>query len=154
MRRKFGHRWESHDWIMLAALAVQIFYQAGLTVMCKWGSGKALQNLCPLQSVMIRKWSWIIAPAVYAVSILARISIAILLVRIFSVKRWFKNYLIIFTVIQTLTGLTVVVMTFGQSQPYEVYWNPTLPGGKKWDRRIYNYTAVIYICESSKPAST
>ncbi|KAI1809186.1 hypothetical protein GGS20DRAFT_338671 [Poronia punctata] len=145
VRRKLGNRWASHDWIMLAAMSVQIFYQSGLTVMCKWGSGKALQNLYPEQLIMIRKWSWIIAPAVYVISILARISIALLLVQIFGVKRWFKNYLIYYTGFQTVVGVTVFIFTVAQSQPYEVYWNPTLPGGRHWDRRIYNYTAVIYI---------
>jgi len=147
--------WEVHDWFMLAALVLQIFYQAGLTIMCEWGSGRPIDNLTPLQLVMIRKWSWIIAPAVYCISILARISIGLLLLQLFSPQVWFKRFIIIFTVIQALVGIAVLIMTFGQSQPYEVYWNPSLPDGRSWDRKIYNTTAVVYICSwSSYPNRT
>ncbi|KAK8047901.1 hypothetical protein PG996_015965 [Apiospora saccharicola] len=145
LRWKFTHRWEVHDWTMLAALAVQIFYQVGLTFMCKWGSGRPYDTLTPLQRVMITKWSWIIAPAVYIISILARVSIALLLLQLFSPQVWFKRFVVIFTILQSLVGITVLVMTFGQSQPYEVYWNPSLPGGREWNHKIYNITAVVYI---------
>ncbi|KAK6953490.1 hypothetical protein Daesc_005795 [Daldinia eschscholtzii] len=71
LRRALAGGWESHDWIMLAALMVQIFYQVGLTIMCHWGGGKPLQNLTTLESTMVEKWSWIIAPATHLIALLA-----------------------------------------------------------------------------------
>ncbi|KAI0122234.1 hypothetical protein F4814DRAFT_457960 [Daldinia grandis] len=144
IRKILANRWESHDWLMLMALAVQIFHQVGLTIMCLWGSGKALKDLTALQATMVKKWSWIIAPAVHIIAVLARISIAILLVRLFGRKIWFKRYLIIFTTVQTLVGLVVIIVTLAQCQPYELYWNPSVPG-TRWDFRIYDWTATASI---------
>ncbi|KAI1476105.1 hypothetical protein F4774DRAFT_428504 [Daldinia eschscholtzii] len=144
LRRAFAGGWESHDWIMLAALIVQIFYQVGLTIMCYWGGGKPLQNLTALESTMVEKWSWIIAPATHLIALLARISITILLIRIFGTKLWFKRYLIIFTTIQSIVSLAVIIIALAQCQPYELNWNPSLPG-IRWDFGIYGWTAIASI---------
>ena len=45
LRRKLTKRWASHDWIMLAALACQLVYQAGITILCQAGSGKPAESL-------------------------------------------------------------------------------------------------------------
>ncbi|KAI1413640.1 hypothetical protein F5Y13DRAFT_198455 [Hypoxylon sp. FL1857] len=147
LRKALAYGWESHDWLMLVASILQIFYQVGLTIMCRWGSGKALQDLTTLELMMVMKWSWVIAPAVHLIAIIARLSIAILLIHLFGAKRWFKGYLIIFTTIQSLVGLVVVIVALAQCQPYELCWNPSAHG-VRWNPKIYEWAAVVPICKS------
>lgn len=67
---------------------------------------------------------------------LARTPIAALLVRIFGVKRWFKNCLIIFTVIQKLTCLAVLAL--------QSILESHATGREEMVPLIYNCTAVTY----------
>lgn len=59
-------------------------------------------------------------------SILARISIAILLVRIFGVKTWLKWFLIAMTTLQVLTVVIVAITCWLQVRPAEGLWNPLI----------------------------
>lgn len=70
------------------------------------------------------------------VSILARISIAILLVRLFGVHRWLKWFIIIVTAMCTILTIIILPCTYLQSTPVSGNWDPYTPA-KHWDPRIY-----------------
>ncbi|ROV87000.1 hypothetical protein VMCG_10821 [Cytospora schulzeri] len=129
------------DYLMILALALQISYQAGFTLMCNWGSGRPSNTLTAEQNFNINKWSWIFAVPGFLVSIIARVSIAILLVRIFGSVKLFKSYMISFTTIQTIVGLVSIVLLVAQCDPYEGLWNKAVIR-RYWDKRIYQYTAL------------
>ncbi|KAH8203675.1 hypothetical protein TruAng_002205 [Truncatella angustata] len=141
LRIKFMSRLVIEDWLMVLALALQITYQVGFNLMCDWGSGRPSNTLTSEQNYNINKWSWIFAPPGFLVSIIARVSIAILLVRIFGTKRWFKLYMTCFTTVQTAVGVASVIFLLAQCKPYEGLWNKAVIQ-YYWDKRIYQYTAL------------
>lgn len=134
------------DYLIILALALQISYQTGFTLMCNWGSGRPASALTAEQNFNINKWSWIFAVPGFLVSIIARVSIAILLVRIFGRVRWFKMYMIFFTTIQTIVGIVSIIFLVAQCDPYEGLWNKAVRR-RYWDKRIYQYTALALQCE-------
>lgn len=81
-------------------------------------------------------------------SILARISIAILLIRIFGVHKWFTAFMIISCVIQTVVGIAFIPMTFLQARPVEALWNIFIMDAQRWDPRIWLYTAYTIQSQS------
>lgn len=110
------------DYLMVLALALQISHQAGFTLMCKWGSGPAMSTLAAEQRHNINKWSWTFAVPGFLVSIIARISIAILLVRNFGCVKWFKSHMTYFTTIQTIFGVLSIIFLKVQCNPHESSW--------------------------------
>ncbi|ETS73446.1 hypothetical protein PFICI_15051 [Pestalotiopsis fici W106-1] len=143
LRWKASKGWASPDWIILAALAFQIAYQAGFTAMCNAGLGKLTKDVPPANLVQIAKLNWIFAPLAHPASLLARVSIAILLARIFSSRKWFRRYAITATTIQTILGIAVFIINLAQSIPYAALWDKSIVGARKWDPQIYHWAAVI-----------
>lgn len=114
----------------------------------KYGLGKHDQDLVlPDQMVDILKWIWIASPAGMMVTVLARISIAILLVRLFGVRTWFKRFLISFTALQSLVCTIIPILTFVQVDPVEGLWNVFDPSVKHWDPRIVLYLEYLGQCK-------
>ena len=68
----------------------------------------------PDQLIEVLKWSWVAMSPGILVSILARISITILLIRLFGVHTWFKWFLIILTTIQVIISTAVFVVSWAQ----------------------------------------
>ncbi|KAI5920287.1 hypothetical protein F4810DRAFT_683383 [Camillea tinctor] len=143
LRKKLRNGWASHDWFILAALCFQIPFQAGLTIMCNWGSGSPTETLTELQLYNINKFGWVFAPFTHPASFLARISIAILLVQIFGTKIWFKRYLIIFTTFQTLLGITTFALNLSLARPYAALWDTSITNAQFLNPLAYQWTAVI-----------
>jgi hypothetical protein len=101
----------------------------------------------PDQLVNVLKWNWIASLPGMLVSILARISIAIMLVRLFGVHKWFKMFLIIFTTLQTVVCTAIIPLTWLQATPIEGLWNVFLPNVTRWDTRITLYAAYLGQCK-------
>ncbi|KAK7949580.1 hypothetical protein PG988_016219 [Apiospora saccharicola] len=141
LRLKFKLGLSIEDYLMVLALVLQIVYQVGFTLMCAWGSGRPSSSLTAEQNFNINKWSWIFAVPGFLVSIIARISIAILLARIFGRVKWFKRYMVYFTVVQTVVGVASIILLVAQCEPYEGLWNKAVIR-RYWDKRIYQYTAL------------
>lgn len=76
---------------------LQVANQCLVTVCYTYGLGKHQDALTQEELFSILKWTWIASAPGQMVSILARISICILLVRLFSVHKWFKWFIILFT---------------------------------------------------------
>ncbi|KAK6856594.1 hypothetical protein PG995_006781 [Apiospora arundinis] len=141
VRRATAKTWSVDDWIMALAMVLQIVYQATFTVLCDWGNGRPYDQLTRQQQQQISKWGYISAIPSIMISFVARISITILLVRIFGIHKWFKWYCIIFTSILTLVGVLSLIFLGAQSDPWEGLWVPTMPA-KRWNPKIYQYTAL------------
>lgn len=146
IRWRISRSWSIDDWIMLLALGLQLLYQAFFTVLCSWGNGLPYETLDPLQRMMASKWGYVSAFPSIGISAIARISITILLVRIFGVRRWFKLYFIAITTLVTLVAVLSIVFLAASSSPWEGLWNQMIPA-RRLDPRIYNYTALAGQCE-------
>lgn len=146
VRKRVAKFWSSDDWVMLLALIIQIIYQATFTILCSWGNGLPFDSLTPRQRIQVSKWGTISSFPSIIVSFVARISISILLVRIFGVRKWFKWYFIGFTAFLTFAGVLSIIFQAAQSRPFEGVWNPNIPA-KRWDPRIYMYTALGAQCQ-------
>lgn len=70
------------------------------------------------------------------VGVLARISIAILLIRLFGVHFWLKLFLIIITGLCTVLTIVMLPCTYLQSTPVSGNWNPMIEA-KRWNPQIY-----------------
>jgi hypothetical protein len=130
------------DWIMLVAMILQCFYLAFIHVSCTWGLGRPMQvMMMQLDKLsMVQKWSWISTTFGTSVSVLARISIAILLIRIFGTKIWLKWFLIVFTTLTALNGVLAIIFSWADTKPVQAIWELTTPS-ERWDPRISGYTA-------------
>ncbi|KAI1339294.1 hypothetical protein F5Y15DRAFT_383879 [Xylariaceae sp. FL0016] len=123
------------DWIMLMAVVLQVTNHACLTVSYEWGLGMHDVDLSFDQTVNLTKWIWISSMPGGLVSILARISIAILLIRVFGSQKWLKWYLVIFTSLSTVVTLAYLINIWLQVSPVEGLWNPMIPA-RRWDPKI------------------
>jgi hypothetical protein len=101
--------------------------QGCLTVAVKYGLGMHNQDLTFDEIVNTIKWMQMyIAPSILS-SIVARISICLLLIRIFGSKVWLKWYLIVATFLQAALNIAVVILAWVRATPVEALWNPTIP---------------------------
>ncbi|PQE06889.1 integral membrane protein [Rutstroemia sp. NJR-2017a BVV2] len=144
IRKKIIHITGWDDWLMLASVILQVTYQALATVSFTYGLGKHDLSLRqPDEMINVLKWNWIASPPGMLVSILARISITILLLRLFGIHLWLKWYLIIFTGLQTLVGGLIIPFTWVQDDPVSGLWNIYDPTVKHWDPRIVLYMEYL-----------
>ncbi|KAM4056181.1 integral membrane protein [Hirsutella rhossiliensis] len=131
------------DWFMLAAGMLQVTFQACVTRAYLWGFGKHDKDLTfDPQIINILKWVWISTTPAILVSILARISAAILLIRIFGNKKWLKWFLVVFTTLQSIVAGLVIIFVWAQVSPVEGLWNPLLPA-RRWNPSIQQNTAYL-----------
>ncbi|KAL2043495.1 hypothetical protein N7G274_003802 [Stereocaulon virgatum] len=136
------HTLGADDWIMLLAGVLLIISEACITEGYIWGLGKHDLDLSFEQLVNILKWDWITATFSILVSIAARISIAILLIRIFGNRKWFKIFLIVFTTLQSVVGIVLIVVVWEQCRPVQGLWNPTIPS-RRWNPAIQQDLAYL-----------
>lgn len=68
-------------------------------------------------------------------SVIARISIAILLARLFGIRRWFRWYVYTVTALQSFCECLLIIVVWAQCRPVEALWNPSIPH-KCWDPEI------------------
>ncbi|GAP86886.1 putative integral membrane protein [Rosellinia necatrix] len=141
IRRRVSKSWAIDDWIMLLALVLQLVYQSFFTILCSWGNGLPYDTLSPEQRMNSSKWGYISAFPSILISAIARISITILLVRIFGVRKWFRYYFYGITSLLTLVAALSIAFLAAQSSPWQGLWMPMLPA-RRLDPRIYSYTAL------------
>ncbi|KAI3330533.1 hypothetical protein F4824DRAFT_505030 [Ustulina deusta] len=141
IRRRTSKQWSLDDWIMLLALILQIAFQAFFTVIISWGGGLAYDQLTLLQRMQVSKWGWVSGIPSILVSCTARISITILLVRIFGVRKWLKWYLICFTSVLTIISVLSIIFLAAQCSPWSGLWDSTVKA-RRWNPYIYAYTAL------------
>ncbi|GAP92001.1 putative integral membrane protein [Rosellinia necatrix] len=121
---KFSRSIDVDDWVMLAAVILQIVYQTFVTIDITKGAGKTMPiTFTPDNLVDLLKWSWFSTPFAILVSITARLSIAIFLVRLFGIRTWYKWFMIIFTSMTLVIGIVNIVIVWFQAQPVEALWD-------------------------------
>ncbi|KAM7184230.1 hypothetical protein V8F33_013093 [Rhypophila sp. PSN 637] len=142
LRKKFFN-WNCDDWIMLAAVGIQIVYQAFITLSVNWGAGKAFENITLEQFMEMQKWQFFAITPAQIVSVVARVSIVILLSRIFGVTRqWFKWFLIGFTTLQGIVATLGLVFLWVEKMPVSTHWNPMEVPTWLLDKRLNQYTST------------
>ncbi|KAI0868534.1 hypothetical protein GGS24DRAFT_207654 [Hypoxylon argillaceum] len=104
--------------------------------------GKHDRDLTLDQAINVLKWEWLSSTPGIVSSTLARISIAILLARIFGTKHLLKWYLIINTIFQTIGASLLIIFSYVQSSPVEGVWNLTIPS-RQLDPNYVVYTAYV-----------
>ncbi|KAK9775106.1 putative Integral membrane protein [Seiridium cardinale] len=143
--RRRTHMLGWDDYTMLLALALQIACQGIYTKNFEGGLGKHDKDLTMAQLIEIQKWNYIAVCPNMMASVIARISAALLLIRIFGSKTWFKWYLIVFTSIQTLLAIAFVPILWTQSSPIEGLWNPAVKAQRYPATRSGN---IVYLVQA------
>ena len=131
--------------------ALHVVFQACLTKGYLWGLGKHDVNLTAEQLINTLKWDWISTTPSILVSILARISITILLIRLFGNKIWFKKFLIICTALQSTVGIVLIVVVWTQCRPVQALWNPTVPASRLNPALQQDLAYLVQCSETSIP---
>ncbi|KAI1130048.1 hypothetical protein F5Y10DRAFT_290081 [Nemania abortiva] len=145
LRKKLSRSVDPDDWVMLAAVALQIAYQVLITIDIEKGAGKTLPlTFTPDQLVDLLKWSWLSNPFAVAVSITARLSIAIFLIRVFGVRTWYKWFMIIFTSMVLIIGILNIVIVWFQASPVQALWDFRIQV-PRWDSKIQQiFSSVLH----------
>ncbi|KAK0712208.1 hypothetical protein B0T21DRAFT_454743 [Apiosordaria backusii] len=129
------------DWLMFIAMLLQIVNQTFISISYSHGLGKHDADLqWPDQLVEVLKWNWIATAPGMFVSILARLSITILLLRLFGIHQWFKWFVYVLTTLQVIGGILCFVVTWVQVRPIEALWNVFLPNAERIDPNIVLYS--------------
>ncbi|KAI1076746.1 hypothetical protein F5B20DRAFT_572600 [Whalleya microplaca] len=141
-RRRYRSFGSSDDWFMISAVVLQIVYQACITVLVHWGLGKDSTNLTTEELIMTKKWTWVSAPFANLVSLCARISIVIMLIRIFETRKWFKWFLVIFTTVLGIVDILALIFVWVQVTPIEALWNINIPATQHLDPGVQQYASL------------
>ncbi|KAK5635873.1 hypothetical protein RRF57_011585 [Xylaria bambusicola] len=143
-RKRYKVPISSDDWSMLIAAVFQVVFQAFVTAACDAGLGNPLSVLKPEDILTTNRWSWISTPFSNVVSVVARISITILLVRIFgSTRRWYKWSMIALTGIVAVLGVTNIILIWAMCSPPEALWDKSIVGFKCLDSHIQQYLTLV-----------
>lgn len=108
--------------------------------------------MLPFELVEILKYNWLALPGALIVSTLARISITILLVKLFGdTNKLFKWFIISLTVLLSALSTALLFITFLQVTPTEALWNILMTGPVRYnlDPHVWAYLAYLVQCESS-----
>ncbi|KAK7917920.1 hypothetical protein PG985_009794 [Apiospora marii] len=145
VRWMLSKSWALEDWIMLAATACVVANEALITVAYTYGMGKHDMDIeQPHDMVQILKWIWVSVAPGMLVSILARISITLLLVRLFGrVYKVFKWSIIALTTFSVLFCSLLIPFTYVQVTPAKGLWEIYDPPVSKWDPNIVLYMEYI-----------
>ncbi|KAI2635281.1 hypothetical protein GGS21DRAFT_538996 [Xylaria nigripes] len=140
LRKRFKIAISSDDWFMLLAEFFQWVYLATVTKSCMAGMGAPLSTLHNSDVTEANKWGYISTPFSNVVSVVARISITILLVRIFGTRRWFTWSMIVTSGAITLLGAANIILIWSMCSPPEALWDKSI--GKCLDSRIQEYLTL------------
>ncbi|KAI1803414.1 hypothetical protein F4811DRAFT_524681 [Daldinia bambusicola] len=135
--------WKWDDYLITAAVTIQLAIQALITSSYTYGLGKHDHSLYPEEMTTILRDSWVSVPPGIVVSLLSRASIAIMLSRIFKPYKWFTYYLISFTALTWVAAIVQIPISFLQVKPVEALWDFAVVPERRWDTRIWLYTAYF-----------
>ncbi|KAI0173478.1 hypothetical protein GGR52DRAFT_543196 [Hypoxylon sp. FL1284] len=130
------------DWLMLFAGMLNLACNSIVSVAYRWGMGKHDRDLTFDQLINVLKWTWIQTVPGILSSVIARVSIAILLVRIFGTKTWLKWFLIVVTILQAVSNIAIIIAMWTQASPVEAVWNPVIPA-RRSDPRLLEYFGYV-----------
>ncbi|EGD95986.1 hypothetical protein TESG_03447 [Trichophyton tonsurans CBS 112818] len=143
IRVELNNRPSLDDWLIAVALIFNFVSQSFMTVGFTYGLGNHDANLQPYQIINILKWMWLANTPGLLVAITARLSIAMLLVRLFGkVHKWLKWFLVVVSGLCTVLTAIIIPCTFLQTTPVSGNWNPFQPS-KRWNPMIYISLAFL-----------
>lgn len=90
----------------------------------------------PDQLINMQKWEWYQVPPGLLSAILGRISICILLTRLFGVHKWFRWFAYSLTAFGVTIAAITTVCIFAQVDPVQGLWDPFLPNITTWNPHI------------------
>ncbi|KAI1150243.1 hypothetical protein F4825DRAFT_427397 [Nemania diffusa] len=128
------------DWTMLFAVLIEILTRVFTSLSATY------QNKTPPTPGDITqalKFNYAAIPTTIVVSILARLSITILLIRLFGVHLWFKRFMIAQFVVVCLLSFPFIGLTFAQKTPVQALWDMNIMVTKKLDPKIWLYWAIF-----------
>ncbi|KAH7320606.1 hypothetical protein B0I35DRAFT_468130 [Stachybotrys elegans] len=123
--------WSWDDWIMLAATVIQTGTQIHTSITLRYGMGKHDYSLYPDEMLNILRHNWAGVPGGTLVSMLARVSITILLIRLFQY-------------VYCVLGIVFIPVPYVQVRPVEALWDFTILDAERWDPRIWLYMAYTF----------
>lgn len=142
LTRKIRRPFTLDDWVMLLALGLHTLFQVFFTLNCVAGFGYDTQTMTIQQIVDMSKWAWATVPVNLLANMASRLSIAILLVHIFSVRLWFKWLVISKTALLITLGLANFVFVFFQASPFPASWDFRIPA--KWQLSHEPHNILIF----------
>jgi hypothetical protein len=143
VRQSLAKRLSSDDWLMCLALVFHLISMGFVSTGYHYGLGKHDADLTMDQMGNVLKWSWLANTPGLLVSITARLSIAILLVRLFGVHEWFKWFVIVVTAACSIMTIVIIPCTYLQTTPVSGNWNPFDPSVTRWNPKIYITMAFV-----------
>lgn len=123
LRRKFTRSISIDDWIMLLALVLHVVYQIFLTLVCYTDFGYPMTTMTVQQIIDMTMYSWLSVPFNMMSNLISRIAVAIMLVEIFGVRKWFKWLTYGYLGVLALVSVANVVYVFCQTSPVEASWD-------------------------------
>ena len=134
---------------VLTAIFLQIFQvvcQACLLTGWHWGLELVFTDLELDYRIRINKWAWIATVPGNLSSVLARISITILHIRLFEIAQrpWLKYFLVVFSSLVTVAGLVDLVVVWVQPRPIQGLWDPRITV-ERWDPSIYQTSQIVML---------
>ncbi|KAK7941491.1 uncharacterized protein PG986_013878 [Apiospora aurea] len=144
VRRRIGPHPAPDDWLMLVAAVLQLVCQIFVTIAFTYGMGKHQADIrVPDEIVPMVMWEWVsIVPGLTA-GMLGRLSICVLLVRLFGVHRWFRHHAIILTACGVVVNILIIITVFASRTPVQSLWDQSIPGATQWDPNIV--LSLMYI---------
>lgn len=150
LRKAGKHGWSADDWIMLAALGLQIAWQALVTKACQWGLGKQFVNVTLTEYRKFGEYQYAAQIFINFNPLVSRISIAVLLHSLFGrTRQWFSRLIFGWVAFMAVGSLLTNILTLTKSDPFESNWDHTIPSRPRFDPYIQYYTAIGFVCKLS-----
>ncbi|KAI1319566.1 hypothetical protein F5Y16DRAFT_390803 [Xylariaceae sp. FL0255] len=124
------------DYTIILAAVIQVFHQAAITIACHYGAGMHDADLTLDQTIHILMWFWISTTPSLVVSVVTRLSSAILLTRIFKSVDWFRWFLLVFSILQCIGGALAIISVYEQASPIQSLWDPLIPATRTGDHEF------------------
>lgn len=102
----------------------------------------------PQDALEAAKYSYLCLPFQILVSVLSRLSITILLIRLFGIHKWFKQFVICLFCIIAAVSIAFIPVTLSQVTPVQTLWDPSLVAKERWSAEIWTYYAAAQQCKS------
>ncbi|PHH63635.1 hypothetical protein CDD81_5616 [Ophiocordyceps australis] len=128
---------------MAAEQVVKVVFSILTTVSIKAGLGKHDRDMTTTQLIGVFKDLWICLPGSVFVCATARVSIAILLARLFAIYTWFKWCCIGVSALQALVSAAFIPLGFLRARPVEALWDFTMRDAWRMDPRVWDYFAIF-----------
>ncbi|CAD6579774.1 MAG: hypothetical protein ASARMPRED_009244 [Alectoria sarmentosa] len=121
-----GVGWD--DWTMLIALFLEYAATSILSRAVYFGLGSHQETLSPESARQALEFLWIYQPVQVTSTIIARISVAIFVIRLFPSKKAMKKFLITLTTFNAAVGIAGFTLIFTQCSPPQKLWNDKVEG--------------------------